>query len=177
MIFTPTSLRGVFLVEPELLKDERGFFARTFCQDEFRKHGLEWQWEQCSISFNERAGTLRGMHYQSPPFAETKVVRCTKGAIYDVVLDLRAGSPSEGSWQAFELTEENRKMLYVPEDCAHGFQTLSDKTEVFYEISRMYSAEHSHGIRWNDPAYQIDWPLPAPILSQRDSNFPLRGAK
>ncbi|HZS44670.1 MAG TPA: dTDP-4-dehydrorhamnose 3,5-epimerase family protein, partial [Blastocatellia bacterium] len=135
MIFTETSLKGAYIIEPELLEDERGFFARVWCQKEFEDHGLNPRLAQCSISFNKRKGTLRGMHYQAKPFEEAKLVRCTRGAIYDVIVDLRPESESRYKWFACELTEQNRRMLYVPEGFAHGFQTLEDNTEVFYQIS------------------------------------------
>lgn len=159
------------MVELEPAADERGFFARAWCAEEFREHHLNPALAQCSISFNHRRGTLRGMHYQEAPHREAKLVRCTAGAIYDVIVDLRRASPTYCKWFAVELTAANRKMLYVPEGFAHGFQTLADQTEVFYQISEKYRPESSRGVRWNDPLFGIDWPIPAPILSPRDRAF------
>ncbi|MDE3179938.1 MAG: dTDP-4-dehydrorhamnose 3,5-epimerase [Acidobacteriota bacterium] len=172
MIFAETKLRDVFIIEPERLQDDRGFFARTFCQEEFRAHGLKTEFSQCSVSYNAKKGTLRGMHYQTAPYEEAKLVRCTRGAIYDVAFDLRPGSSTLRQWAAAELTAGNRRMLYVPEGCAHGFQTLEDETEVFYQISTPFHPESARGLRWNDPAFAIDWPLPNPILSKRDGSLP-----
>ncbi len=166
------------MVTPEPRRDERGFFARTWCREEFAAHGLNPNLVQCSISFNAKRGTLRGMHYQAMPHQEAKLVRCTRGAIYDVVLDLRPGSPTFGQWHAAELTADNRQMVYIPEGVAHGLQTLSDDTEVFYQISEFYHPESSRGVRWNDPAFGITWPISEPILSERDrghSNFSVGG--
>lgn len=173
MIFTETAIPGVHAIEPERLRDERGFFARTWCEREFAAHGLDPGLRQCNISFNPRRGTLRGMHYQAPPFAEAKLVRCTRGAILDVALDLRPGSATFQRHVAVELTGENRRMLYIPEGVAHGFQTLEDDTEVFYQMSQFYSPDHGRGVRWDDPAFGIDWP-PAEhrILSDRDRSYP-----
>jgi dTDP-4-dehydrorhamnose 3,5-epimerase len=170
--FVPTALSGAVVVEPECLADERGFFARTWCAREFEAHGLKDVIAQCSISFNRRKGTLRGLHYQTPPREEAKLVRCTMGAIYDVVVDLRPSSPTYLKHAAIELTQDNRKMLYVPEGCAHGFQTLVDGTEVAYQMSEYYSPDCSTGHRWNDPAFGIDWPLAVSVISQRDSSYP-----
>jgi len=172
MIFTETELKGAFIIEPERLEDERGFFARTWCRREFAEHGLEARLAQCSISFNRKRGTLRGMHYQIPPYEETKVVSCIKGAIYDVFIDLRPKSPTFARWLAVELTSENRRMSYIPEGFAHGFQTLDDNTEVFYQISEFYAPEYSRGVRWNDPAFSIRWPEAQRFLSDRDKGFP-----
>jgi dTDP-4-dehydrorhamnose 3,5-epimerase len=172
MIFTETPLRGAFVIEPELLEDARGFFARTWCAREFQKHGLETQVAQCSTSFNKKKGTLRGMHFQAAPFAETKIVRCARGAIYDVVIDLRAGSPAFAHHFATVLTADNRKMLYVPAGFAHGFQTLEDDTEVFYQISEFYSASHARGVRWDDPAFGIQWPPDERTIVDRDRSYP-----
>ena len=167
-----TPLQGAYLIELEPISDERGFFARTWCSHESKLHGLNPNVAQCSISFNKRKGTLRGMHYQSEPHAEAKLIRCCKGAIYDVILDLRRASPSFCKWFAVELTAANRKMLYAPEGVAHGFQTLTEGAEVFYQISENYRPESAHGVRWNDPKFGIDWPIPDPIISQRDRAFP-----
>jgi len=172
MKFLETSIQGMYIIEPELLCDKRGFFARLFCRQEFLDHGLNPDFAQSSTSFNEKKGTLRGMHYQKKPFAEEKLVRCTKGALFDVVIDLRPHSPTFKRWSAVELTEENRKMLYVPKGCAQGFQTLRDSTEVFYQISAFYDPPSALAIRWDDPFFQIPWPLDSPILSARDAQLP-----
>lgn len=171
MKFIETILKGAFVIEPELIEDERGFFARAFCRREFEAHGLNPNLVQCSMSFNRQRGTLRGMHYQVPPYAECKLVRCTRGAIYDVIVDLRPNSPTFRRWVAVDLTTENRRILYVPQDFAHGFQTLTDNTEVFYQISEYYAPECSKGARWNDPAFQIRWPLETLIISTRDQSY------
>ncbi|OHB73247.1 MAG: dTDP-4-dehydrorhamnose 3,5-epimerase [Planctomycetes bacterium RBG_16_55_9] len=171
MLFTETRLKGVFIIEPERLEDERGFFARTWCRQEFQAHGLNPKLVQCSISFNRKSGTLRGMHYQAAPHAEAKLIRCTMGAIYDVALDLRPGSATFKQWTAVDLTAENRKMLYISEGIAHGFQTLADDTEVHYQISEHYSLEAARGVRWNDPAFGIRWPLPIVMISKRDQTY------
>lgn len=171
MIFTETKLKGAFIIEPERLNDERGFFARTWCQREFEARGINANLVQCNISFNKKKGTLRGMHYQEAPYEEAKLVRCTKGAIYDAIADLRHDSPTFKQWLAMELTEENRRMLYIPEGLAHGFQTLEDNTEVFYQMSEFYHSECAKGVRWDDPALGIEWPLSQPIMSQRDKNY------
>ena len=174
MIFTETKLKGAYIIEPERLEDERGFFARTFCQEEFAAHGLRTRFVQCSISFNKKKGTLRGMHYQVASHEEAKLVRCTMGAIYDVIIDLRPGSPTFTQWVAVELTAQNRKMLYVPEGLAHGFQTLEDDTEVFYQMSEFYYPESARGVRWDAPAFGIEWPLAEePVLSEKDRRYPL----
>jgi|SRR3989344_9354067 len=173
MKFIETKLKGAYIIEPERLEDERGFFARTFCQKEFETHSLNPRLAQCSISYNKRKGTLRGMHYQIAPMAEAKIIRCTMGAIYDVIIDLRPKSPTYCQWLAVELSGDNRKLLYIPEGFAHGFQTLEDDTEVFYQISEFYAPEYSHGVRWDDPAFGIEWPGDNTILSERDRNYPL----
>ncbi|MBI4548202.1 MAG: dTDP-4-dehydrorhamnose 3,5-epimerase [Ignavibacteriae bacterium] len=172
MIFFETRLKGAFIIEPERLEDERGFFARTFCQQEFSAHCLDATFVQCNISFNKNKGTLRGMHYQVKPYEETKLVRCTRGAIYDVIIDLRPESPTFKHYFAVELTAENRKMLYIPEGFAHGFQTLEDNTEVFYQMSRMHVPESARGIRWDDPAFNIQWPPYRRLISKRDQVYP-----
>ena len=172
MIFQETKLEGVFTIEIEQIKDERGFFARSFCSREFEKRGLNPHLVQCNISYNKRKGILRGMHYQVSPYAEAKLVRCTLGAIYDVVVDLRSDSLTFKQWFATELTSINRKMLYVPEGFAHGFQVLEDETEVFYQMSEFYNPQASQGFRWNDPAFKIEWPLPDACLSEKDRNYP-----
>ena len=172
MILTETPLRGAFVIEPEPLADTRGLFARTWCRREFEARGLETRIAQCSTSFNRRKGTLRGMHYQQPPFAETKIVRCTRGSMYDVIIDLRSDSSTFARHFAVVLTAENRKMLYVPTGFAHGFQTLEDDTEIFYQMSEFYSAEHARGVRWNDPVFGIRWPDDDRTIEDRDRNYP-----
>jgi dTDP-4-dehydrorhamnose 3,5-epimerase len=172
MTFLKTSISGVFEIRINRIPDERGFFARTWCRSEFEEHGLESVLLQCNISYNARKGTLRGMHYQAEPFAESKLVRCTQGAIYDVVLDLRPQSPSFGQWVAVTLTAENRNMVYVPKGCAHGFLTLQDQTEVFYQMSEVYNAESARGVRWDDSAFNIAWPEKVEVISERDRYYP-----
>ena len=172
MIFHETRLPGVFEIHLEPKTDERGFFARTWCQAEFEAQGLHPNLVQCSISFNNRKGTLRGMHYQAQPHAEAKLVRCTKGAIIDVAIDLRPASSTYRDWVAVILTADNRNMVYVPEGCAHGFLTLADETEVFYQMSEFYSPESARGVRWNDPAFQIVWPAAIEVISERDRTYP-----
>jgi dTDP-4-dehydrorhamnose 3,5-epimerase len=167
-----TKLAGAFLIDLERRSDDRGFFARTFCQQEFEAHGLNAQVVQCNVSFNKRKGTLRGMHYQAAPFAEAKLVRCTSGSIYDVIIDLRPASATFKQYLAVELSAENRRMLYIPEDFAHGFQTLQDDTEIFYQMAQRYSPEHARGVRWNDPAFGIEWPEGERIIIERDRNYP-----
>jgi dTDP-4-dehydrorhamnose 3,5-epimerase len=172
VIFTESSVPGVFVVELEPQADERGFFARTFGRAEFAEHGLNLVIAQCGTSFNTRRGTLRGMHYQAHPYGESKLVRCTQGAIYDVAVDLRADSGAYCNWFGVELTADNHRMLYVPEGVAHGFQTLEDSSEVFYEISRPYTPDAARGVRWDDPAFGIRWPEAPRVISKRDRNHP-----
>jgi len=172
MIFRGAGLPGVFELNLEPHTDERGFFARSWCRQEFEHRGLNANLVQCNISFNAREGTLRGMHYQEVPYREAKIVRCTKGAIYDVILDLRPQSPMFTKWVAFMLTGTNRKMLYVPEGCAHGFLTLEDDCEIFYQMSEFYHPESARGVRWNDPAFQISWPSAVRLISERDRAYP-----
>lgn len=160
------------MIEPERLEDERGFFARAWCQREFESHGLSPRLVQCDISFNTKKGTLRGMHYQVAPHEEAKLVRCTMGAIYDVIINLRPDLPTFKQWVAVELTANNRRMLYVPEGFAHGFQTLVDHTEVSYQMTEFYHPESARGVRWDDPAFAIEWPLADPILSEKDRTYP-----
>lgn len=171
MIFTETKLSGAYIVEPERYEDERGFFARSWCQNEFAEHGLNPRLAQCNISFNKKRGTLRGMHFQAPPRAEAKLVRCTQGAIYDVIIDLRPNSATFKHWIAVTLAAENRKMLYIPENFAHGFLTLEDNTEVFYQMSEFYAPSSARGLRWDDPLFAIFWPEPVSIISQKDQQF------
>lgn len=172
MIFTETKLPGAFVIELEPHADQRGFFARTFCRKEFEAHGINAHVEQCNISFNKRKGTLRGMHFQVAPFGEAKLVRCTSGSIYDVIIDLRPSSPTFKQYFAVELSAENRTMLFIPEGFAHGFQTLQDDTEVFYQMGQSFSAEHARGVRWNDPAFGIEWPKDERIIIERDRDYP-----
>lgn len=174
MKFTPTGIAGVWLVDLERHADDRGWFARTWCAEEFSRQGLDPRLAQCSASFNHRRGTLRGMHYQAAPHPEAKLVRCVRGAMFDVALDLRPDSETFGRWASAELTAENGCALYVPEGCAHGFQTLVDDTEVLYQISRPWHPESALGVRWNDPTVGIQWPLGAvAVISDRDRNLPL----
>jgi len=172
MIFVATELAGAVLVEPERLEDVRGFFARTWCQQEFIEQGLNPNFVQCNISFNKKHGSLRGMHYQAAPVTEIKLVRCTMGAIYDVIIDLRPTSVTFKHWVSVELTAENRRALYIPIGFAHGFQTLMDDTEVFYQMSELYHPEGARGVRWNDPAFAIVWPLPLTAISDKDQAYP-----
>ena len=172
MIFTELAIKGVFLIEPEQREDERGFFARTFCVEEFSAHGLDIAIAQCNVSYNRRRGTLRGLHYQMPPLSEVKLVRCTAGAVFDVVVDLRSGSPTFKRWLGVELSARNRKMLYIPESVAHGFQTLEDHTELLYHMSKPYAPEAARGIKWNDSGLGIAWPMAPLAVSARDQNYP-----
>jgi dTDP-4-dehydrorhamnose 3,5-epimerase len=173
MRFSELELTGVYLVEPEPITDSRGFFARTWCADEFAEHGLEAVVAQCNVSYNTRRATIRGLHYQVDPFAEAKLVRVTAGAILDVAVDVREDSPSRYRWLAVELSAEKRNALYIPAGFAHGLQTLSDGAEVFYQMFERYSPEHSRGLRWDDPRLAIEWPLADPIVSDRDRSFDL----
>jgi len=172
LIFRSTPLPGAWVLEPERIADARGFFARSFADEEFEARGLNPRVVQGNISWNARKGTLRGMHYQRPPMAEAKLVRCTRGALWDVVLDLRRGSPSFKRHFGVRLDAENRTALYVPEGCAHGFLTLEDDTEAAYQMSQRYSAEHGAGVRWNDPAFGIEWPGEVVVIADRDRDYP-----
>ncbi|HEX9989110.1 MAG TPA: dTDP-4-dehydrorhamnose 3,5-epimerase [Chloroflexia bacterium] len=172
MIFTETALKGAYIIDVEKLEDERGFFARSWCAHEFEEHGLNARLAQCNVSYNHKKGTVRGMHYQTVPFEEVKLVRCTRGAIYDVIIDLRPGSPTYKQWISVELTMDNHKMLYVPEGFAHGFQTLEESSEVFYQMSEFYAPGHAKGIRWDDPAFGVRWPLEVQVISARDRQYP-----
>jgi dTDP-4-dehydrorhamnose 3,5-epimerase len=172
LIFERTRLGGVYTIGAELHEDRRGFFARTWCQKEFEEHGLNPRLVQCNISFNLKKGTLRGMHYQEAPFEEAKLVRCTMGAICDVVVDLRPDSPTFREYLAMTLSAENRKMLYIPEKFAHGFITLEHDTEVFYQMSEFYSQESARGFRWNDPFFGIRLPIEVAVISERDRDYP-----
>lgn len=171
VIFTPTTLDGVVLIEPEPQEDERGFFARVWCERDFARHGITTTWVQCNVSFNPKTATVRGMHYQRPPHAEAKLIRCTRGAIFDVALDLRPDSPRFTGHVAVVLSAANHKMLFIPEGLAHGFQTLEDDTEVFYQMSAFYAPECAAGVRWDDPAFAIDWPRRDCIISKRDASY------
>ncbi|HEY6863573.1 MAG TPA: dTDP-4-dehydrorhamnose 3,5-epimerase [Burkholderiales bacterium] len=175
MKFVATPLAGAFVVELEELADERGFFARSFCRDEFARHGLEPAVAQCNVSYNAQRGTLRGLHYQAEPHPEAKLVRCTRGAVWDVAVDLRPGSPTLHRWFALELTADNRRALYVPAGFAHGFQSLTDSSEVLYQMSESYRAELARGVRWDDPRLAIPWPVAPAIVSERDRALPLVG--
>ena len=172
MIFTESPLKGAFIIDSEPIEDERGLFARTWCQREFEARGLETRIAQCSTSFNAKKGTLRGMHYQVPPAAETKIVRCVRGAVHDVIIDLRPHSPTFTRHAAVVLSAANRRMLYVPAGFAHGFQTLEDDTEIVYQISEFYSPEHARGVRWDDPAFHIAWPEDERTIGTRDRSYP-----
>jgi len=172
MIFTETPIKGAYVIDPEPIVDERGFFARTWCRREFEAHALVPGLAQCNISFNHRKGTLRGMHYQVAPHVEAKLMRCTAGAIYDVIVDLRADSKTFRQWFAVELSSDTRRMLYIPDGLAHGFQTLTDGVEVFYQMSEFYAPECARGVRWNDPAFGIRWPLEVAMISERDRTYP-----
>ena len=172
MVITETKLKGAFEIELELFEDVRGFFARAWSDREFAAAGLNARFVESNISFNEKKGTLRGMHYQLPPYDQTKLVRCTRGIIYDVIIDLRPDSPTFKQWVAKELSAENHVLLYVPGQFAHGYQTLEDKTEVLYQTSAYYAPEHGRGVRWNDPAFDISWPIDNPVMIDRDRDYP-----
>ncbi|MGA9995462.1 MAG: dTDP-4-dehydrorhamnose 3,5-epimerase [Pyrinomonadaceae bacterium] len=171
MIFTETKLKGAFIIEPERLEDERGFFARSWSEREFAARGLSGKLDECNISFNKRKGILRGMHFQAAPFAQAKLVRCTMGAIYDVAVDLRSNSETFKQWVAVELTAENRLMFFIPEGFAHGFQTLSDNAEVFYQMSGVFHPQSASGVRWDDPAFAIEWPPGERTMIARDLEY------
>lgn len=171
MRFEETPLRGAFVVHQERMADDRGFFARTWSREEFGAHGLATDIVHCNTSFNRRRGTLRGMHWQEPPFAEAKLVRCTAGAIHDVVVDLRTDSPTYGQWFGATLTAAEGTMLYCPERFAHGFVTLTDDVEIAYQMSQVYSPDHARGARWDDPFFGIEWPLQPEVLSERDATY------
>ena len=174
MIFHETKLKGAFVIELERKEDERGFFARAWCQKEFEAHDLKRNLVQANVSYNRKRGTLRGLHYQVAPHEEAKLVRCFRGAIYDVIVDLRPDSPTYLHWIGVELTAENRCMLYVPEGFAHGFQTLEDDTEVFYQVSQFYTPGAERGVRWDDPTFAIEWPAAEQrVISEKDRNWPL----
>jgi dTDP-4-dehydrorhamnose 3,5-epimerase len=172
MIITETTLPGAFVIHLEPFKDVRGFFARAWSDQEFEAFGLNARFVETNISFNKKKGTLRGMHYQLPPYEQVKLVRCTRGSIYDVIVDLRSDSPTFKQWFALELRAENHLSLYVPGEFAHGFQTLEDDTEVTYQTSAYYAPEHGRGVRWNDPAFNIHWPGNDLIMIDRDRDYP-----
>lgn len=172
MKFVETKLKGSFIIDPERLEDDRGFFARSWCDREAKQYGLEPEWRQCNISYNKARGTMRGMHFQAPPFEEAKLVRCTMGAICDVIIDLRPGSLTFKEWISVELSSANLRMLYIPEGFAHGFLTLQDQSEVFYQMSEFYVPELARGVRWNDPAFGIEWPIDVSVITEKDRTFP-----
>jgi dTDP-4-dehydrorhamnose 3,5-epimerase len=171
MIFKPTRLEGAFVIMPEKLEDLRGFFARTFCRDEFSSRELDPRIVQCSVSHNRKKNTLRGMHYQIPPKAEVKLVRCTRGSMYDVIVDLRPSSTTYCKWASFELTAKNCRLVYIPNGLAHGFLTLEDDTDVLYQMSETFAPKLARGVRWNDPAFGIHWPVSRPIISRKDQYY------
>ncbi len=173
MIFTETELKDAYIIDLEEKHDHRGFFARSFCAQEFEEHGLKPVVAQCNVSFNYKKGTLRGMHYQIPPAAETKLVRCIKGAIYDVIIDMRPESPTFLSHIGVELTAENRRALYIPEMFAHGYLALSDNTEIMYQVGEFYTPGYERGLRYNDTFFNIAWPLEVTEISEKDLNWPL----
>lgn len=171
MIFTETTLKGAFIIDLKKHEDARGFFARSWCQREFEEQRLDARVAQCNISYNKRKGTIRGMHYQLLPFAESKLVRCTQGAIFDVIVDLRPDSPTFSKWLGVELTAKNHKMLFVPMRFGHGFQTLTDHTEVFYQMSEFHAPAQARGFRWNDPLFKIHWPEAVSLISEKDRAY------
>ena len=173
MKFNPTRLHGLWRLELELREDDRGFLARTYCDQEFGAHGLNTRWPQCNLTLTKQRGMIRGMHFQSEPKPEIKLIRCAAGAIFDVLVDVRRDSRTFGQWEGFELTAGNHRMLYVPGGFAHGFQCLTDNCEVFYQMSEFYQPELARGLRWNDPQVGIRWPLANPVLSERDRHLPL----
>lgn len=173
MIFKKTKIEGLYIIEPELKLDERGYFTRTFCKEELAKEGLDFDVAQANHSLTKEKGAIRGMHFQKDPKAEAKIVQCLKGKIYDVAIDLRNSSKTYGQWVAEELTEDNKKMFFIPKGFAHGFQCLTDNCLVQYLMSEFYSKEHASGARWNDQFFNIEWPVKNPVLSEKDKNWPL----
>ena len=171
MKFKETKLKGLYIIEPEIHFDDRGYFARIFCKQELSKTGIDFNIVQANRSLNKKQGTIRGMHFQKPPKAENKIIQCIKGKIYDVAIDLRQDSPTYGEWVAEELSEENKKMFLIPKGFAHGFQTLTDSCEILYFMSEFYSPQYESGVRWNDPFFNIKWPIKDPILSEKDKNW------
>jgi len=172
MKFSPTTLAGLWLIDLELREDERGFLARTYCENEFSQHALNTRWPQCNLTLTKKRGSIRGMHFQAEPKPEIKLIRCAAGRIFDVLVDVRAGSPTFGKWEGFELSGENRRQLYVPGGFAHGFQCMTDNCEVFYQMSEFYIPELARGLRWDDPAVGIRWPLAEAFVSERDRGLP-----
>lgn len=172
MLFRSTELQGAYVIEVQRMEDPRGFFGRSFCRKEFMDHGLNPCVDQCNVSFNKKQGTLRGMHYQAIPHREAKLVRCTRGAIFDAIIDLRPESPTFKRHFSLTLSEQNLLMLYIPEGFAHGFQTLENDTEVFYQMSESFHPESARGVRWDDPAFGIEWPSAERIMNERDRNYP-----
>ncbi len=172
MIFTETKLKGAYLIDIQKLEDERGFFARTWCEHEMADHGIDMHIVQANTSLNLKKGTLRGMHFQKSPYEEAKLVRCIRGSIYDVIVDLRTESPTFKKWFGVELTADNYKMIYIPERFAHGFITLEDNSEITYMMSQFYTPGYEAGFRWNDPAINIQWPMNAVVISEKDRNLP-----
>lgn len=170
MIFTELELKGAFLVEVKKLEDERGFFGRAWCANEFKQHGLNPSFVQLNTSFSHKKGTIRGMHYQVDPYQEVKFIRCTRGRIWDVIIDLRPGSPTFMKWMGNELSADNYRMVYVPENFAHGFVTLEDNSEVYYPVSQFYTPGAERGLRWNDPAFDIKWPIEITVVSEKDQS-------
>ena len=173
MRFTPLQPEGVWLIQPDRRMDERGYFARSFCEDEFAAHGLPTRFPQSNVSYNARAGTLRGLHWQDDPFPEGKLIRCVRGAAFDVAVDIRPGSSTRGRWVCAELTAANGDALFIPPGFAHGFQALHEGTELFYMMTESYRDGLARGLRWNDPTLAIAWPIPAPLVSPRDAGLPL----
>ena len=173
MIFTETKLQGVYIIDLKKIEDDRGFFARAYCQKEFAEHGIELNWAQANLANSKERGTLRGLHYQKTPFAEAKLMRCIRGAIYDVIVDLRPDSPSYMQWLGVELTAENRRALFIPEGFAHGYLVLEDDSDTFYPTSQFYTPEAEAGVRWNDPAFGIEWPFTNDlIITEKDQSWP-----
>ena len=172
MIFTETELAGAYIIDIKRIEDERGFFGRSWCRREFEDHGLNPTHVQSNVGFSHRQGTLRGMHYQAAPHAEAKLVRCTAGTIYDLIVDLRPDSPTHRHWLGVELSAENHRMLYVPEGFAHGYQTLTDNSEIFYQTSAFFNADSAGGVRYDDPAFGIEWPIAVSVISDKDRSWP-----
>ncbi len=172
MIVLPIKIARGYVIDLERREDHRGFFARSWCQEEFRAHGLNPRVAQVNVGFSRKKGTLRGLHYQLPPYEEARLVRCTMGAIYDVIVDLRPDSSTHKQWVGVELTAENRRMLHIPEGCAHGYETLVDNTEMYYQTSQFYAPEYVRGIRHDDPTFGIEWPLPVDVISDADRSWP-----
>ncbi len=172
MKFTETALAGAYIIDLERKEDERGFLARTFCRHEFAPLGLRTEIAQANISYNARRGTLRGMHFQDPPFGEAKLIQCLQGSLYDVIIDLRRDSATHRRWLGVELSANNGRLLYVPEGFGHGFQTLEDQTLIYYLMFEFFAPDYARGVRWNDPAFGIKWPVPDPVISERDRGWP-----